>query len=96
MPRYFGRGDLYGRSRCASILLFNGSGVMSFEARRGLSERYLVAVKGHSPWTPECRDALYPGCQALTLTAPILRASWALTVVRLTETGVTSPPAHYC
>ena len=36
----------------ASILLFDEQGVMRFEAWRGLSEAYRVAVEGHSPWTP--------------------------------------------
>jgi PAS domain S-box-containing protein len=36
----------------ASILLFDDSGVMRFVAHRGLSEPYLAAVEGHSPWKP--------------------------------------------
>jgi PAS domain S-box-containing protein len=35
----------------ASILLFDELEVMRFEAWRGLSEAYRVAVEGHSPWT---------------------------------------------
>jgi PAS domain S-box-containing protein len=35
----------------ASILLFDGSGVMRFVAWRGLSDGYRQAVEGHSPWT---------------------------------------------
>jgi PAS domain S-box-containing protein len=40
----------------ASILLFDGEGVMSFVAWRGLSEAYRKAVEGHSPWKPGHRD----------------------------------------
>lgn len=35
----------------ASILLFDGGGVMRFVASRGLSERYRTTLEGHSPWT---------------------------------------------
>ncbi len=34
----------------ASILLFDEAGVMSFVAMSGLSEAYVKAVTGHSPW----------------------------------------------
>jgi signal transduction histidine kinase len=34
----------------ASILLLESDGVMRFKAWRGLSEAYLAAVEGHSPW----------------------------------------------
>jgi PAS domain S-box-containing protein len=34
----------------ASILLFDHDGVMKFQAWRGLSDRYRLAVEGHSPW----------------------------------------------
>ena len=37
----------------ASILLYNESGVMSFVAWRGLSDRYRKAGEGHSPWKPD-------------------------------------------
>lgn len=40
----------------ASILLFDGEGVMRFVAWRGLSEAYRQAVDGHSPWKPGDRD----------------------------------------
>jgi GAF domain-containing protein len=40
----------------ASILLFDGSGVMSFVAWRGLSRAYRRAVEGHSPWSRDTRD----------------------------------------
>ena len=40
----------------ASILLFDGAGVMKFVAARGLSEGYRQAVEGHSPWTRETKD----------------------------------------
>jgi PAS domain S-box-containing protein len=40
----------------ASILLFDGAGVMRFVAWRGLSDGYRAAVDGHSPWRPGERD----------------------------------------
>jgi PAS domain S-box-containing protein len=40
----------------ASILLFDGAGVMRFVAFRGLSEGYRAAVDGHSPWKSGERD----------------------------------------
>jgi PAS domain S-box-containing protein len=40
----------------ASILLFDGAGVMRFVASRGLSPAYRAAVDGHSPWKPGDRD----------------------------------------
>jgi PAS domain S-box-containing protein len=41
--------------RCerASVLLFDGGGVMRFVAWRGLSDAYRLATEGHSPWAPE-------------------------------------------
>ena len=44
--------------RCsrASILLFDGAGVMRFVAWRGLSQQYRAAVEGHSPWRSDDRD----------------------------------------
>ena len=58
--------DVYGAAlvairdalRCsrASILLFDGAGVMRFVASAGLSEGYRRAVDGHSPWKPDARD----------------------------------------
>jgi two-component sensor histidine kinase len=44
--------------RCsrASILLFDGAGVMRFVAWRGLSEQYRGAIEGHSPWRAGERD----------------------------------------
>jgi len=41
----------------ASILTFDEDAVMRFRDWRGLSEAYRRAVDGHSPWTPETRDA---------------------------------------
>jgi PAS domain S-box-containing protein len=41
----------------ASVLLFDGDGVMRFKAYRGLSSAYRAAVEGHSPWTPDSTDA---------------------------------------
>jgi signal transduction histidine kinase/CheY-like chemotaxis protein len=45
--------------RCsrASILLFDMQGRMQFVARRGLSESYVQAATGHSPWQPEEQNA---------------------------------------
>lgn len=40
----------------ASILLFDGRGVMQFVAWRGLSDGYRGALAGHSPWKPGDRD----------------------------------------
>jgi signal transduction histidine kinase len=40
----------------ASILLFDEDGVIRFKAWRGLSERYRLAVEGHSPWSPDTPD----------------------------------------
>ena len=40
-----------------SILLFDESGVMRFVASRGLSDGYVRAVEGHSPWRPDDFDA---------------------------------------
>lgn len=42
----------------ASILRFDSQGVMRFVAWRGLSDEYMRAVSGHSPWRPGERDAL--------------------------------------
>lgn len=44
--------------RCdrAAILMLDASGVMKFEAWRGLSERYRDAVEGHSPWSADAVD----------------------------------------
>lgn len=41
----------------ASVLLLDETGVMRFRAWRNLSERYRVAVDGHSPWS---RDSQTP------------------------------------
>lgn len=58
--------DIYGAAldailmalRCdrASILLFDGEGVMRFVDSRGLSEGYRQVVEGHSPWTAAERN----------------------------------------
>ena len=40
----------------ASILLFDGDGVMRFKAWQGLSDGYRAAVEGHSPWAPDARN----------------------------------------
>ncbi|PZO46726.1 MAG: hypothetical protein DCF16_18660 [Alphaproteobacteria bacterium] len=42
----------------ASILLFDGAGVMRFVASHGLSPAYRAAVDGHTPWTLGQRDAV--------------------------------------
>jgi PAS domain S-box-containing protein len=41
----------------ASVLLFDPDGVMRFKAWRGLSDEYRKAVEGHTPWSPEERNA---------------------------------------
>jgi PAS domain S-box-containing protein len=41
----------------ASILLFDGLGIMRFVGWRGLSDSYRSAVDGHSPWTPDMVSA---------------------------------------
>lgn len=41
----------------ASILRFDAEGIMRFVAWRGLSEKYRLAVDGHSPWRPGDNDA---------------------------------------
>jgi signal transduction histidine kinase/CheY-like chemotaxis protein len=43
--------DGLGVSR-SSILLFDTQGVMRFAAWRGISDRYRIAVEGHTPWRP--------------------------------------------
>ena len=45
--------------RCdrASILLFDGAGVMRFVRSCCLSDGYRQAVEGHSPWTPETSNS---------------------------------------
>jgi PAS domain S-box-containing protein len=45
--------------RCnrASILLFDETAVMRFVASRGLSDEYISAVEGHTPWQPNDFDA---------------------------------------
>ena len=45
--------------RCnrASILLFDETAVMRFVASRGLSDEYIRAVEGHTPWQPDDFDA---------------------------------------
>jgi PAS domain S-box-containing protein len=40
----------------SSILLLDESGVMRFKAARGLSEQYMEAVEGHSPWAADAAD----------------------------------------
>jgi PAS domain S-box-containing protein len=37
----------------ASVLLFDATGVMRFQAWRNLSDGYRAAVDGHSPWSPD-------------------------------------------
>lgn len=41
----------------ASILLFDPDGVMRFKAWRGLSAAYRQATEGHTPWSPDTKDA---------------------------------------
>jgi len=45
-----------GASR-ASILLLDPDGVMRFKAWKGISEGYRSMTEGHTPWTPETRNA---------------------------------------
>src|SRR4051812_33073540 len=40
----------------ASVLLFDGTGVMRFQVWRNLSDRYRAAVDGHSPWSRDTAD----------------------------------------
>jgi two-component sensor histidine kinase len=40
----------------ASILLFDHASVLRFAAWRGLSDKYRIAVEGHSPWTTDVSD----------------------------------------
>jgi len=42
----------------AAVCLFDEGGVMRFVAWRGLSAPYRQAADGHSPWTPDTRDAM--------------------------------------
>jgi PAS domain S-box-containing protein len=41
----------------SSILLFDPDRVLRFKAWRGLSDGYRAAVEGHTPWSPETKDA---------------------------------------
>ncbi|MEP7319093.1 MAG: PAS domain S-box protein [Panacibacter sp.] len=41
----------------ASVLLFDLDGVMRFKASRSLSEAYLQAAEGHSPWVQDEKNA---------------------------------------
>ena len=50
----------------ASVLLFDGGGVMRFRAWRGLSDAYRAAVEGHSPWERDARDPLPVTVQDVT------------------------------
>jgi PAS domain S-box-containing protein len=40
----------------AAVLLLDDAGVMRFRAARGLSDEYMRAVEGHSPWPPDAVD----------------------------------------
>ena len=40
----------------ASVLTFDAAGMMRFRAWRNLSDRYRLAVDGHSPWTVDTPD----------------------------------------
>jgi PAS domain S-box-containing protein len=40
----------------AAVLLLDDAGVMRFEAARGLSDEYMRAVEGHSPWPVDAVD----------------------------------------
>ena len=52
----------------ASVLLFDGAGVMRFVAWRGLSEAYRKAVDGHSPWKADARNVTPIGVSDIDLT----------------------------
>ena len=54
----------------ASILLFDGDGVMRFKAWHGLSDGYRAAVEGHSPWTRDTRDPQPVAIAQLARTGP--------------------------
>lgn len=41
----------------AAVLLFDSNGVMRFKASRGLSDEYMRAVEGHTPWSPDDSNA---------------------------------------
>ena len=80
----------------ASILLFDGDGVMRFRAWRGLSDGYRFSVEGHSPWKQGARDpepitvsdvATDPGMAALrsTIEAEGIRS---LAFIPLVDAGV--------
>ncbi len=51
----------------ASVLLFDGAGVMRFVAWRGLSEAYRNAVDGHSPWKADARNVTPIGVSDIDL-----------------------------
>jgi PAS domain S-box-containing protein len=42
----------------SAILLFDDAGIMQFVASRGLSDTYIAAVTGHSPWKVTDTDAV--------------------------------------
>lgn len=41
----------------ASILLFDADGVIRFKATRGISDAYIKRFTGHSPWSPDEKNA---------------------------------------
>jgi PAS domain S-box-containing protein len=79
----------------AAILVFDPDGVMRFKAWRNLSDAYRAAVEGHTPWTPDARDAepiVVPDVaeQAdLEQFLPVIRAEHiaAMTVIPLEAAG---------
>ncbi len=42
----------------AAVLTFDAAQVMRFRASRGLSERYIAAAEGHSPWSADAANPL--------------------------------------
>ena len=40
----------------AAVLLFDASGVMRFQASRGISDGYRSKAEGHTPWKTETRN----------------------------------------
>jgi PAS domain S-box-containing protein len=60
----------------ASILRFDAAGMMRFVAARGLSDTYVKAVEGHTPWRPGDKDpaAIYIADIEATLESEALKA----------------------
>ena len=61
----------------ASVLLYDGGGVMRFRAWRNLSDGYRAAVEGHSPWATDARDP-QPIVSADVASDPAMASYWPL------------------